>query len=113
MKALLLAFLGFLVFASGCSVQSQQNPEQKKEVLSPSPIVSGTQKNCISVQQLESASACWVAVDGIVYDMTGMKRWETGKHFNYKCGDSLSLKTLPSSHSNAKYYGPRVGELCK
>lgn len=71
--------------------------------------------SCILFSELNSSSKCFVAVDGVVYDMTSMPRWQTGSHFDYSCGGNYSLSQVVSvvpSHSAPKYFGPVIGNLC-
>lgn len=77
-------------------------------ILFPPSVSSG----CLAVSDLTADSRCLVAVDGVIYDMTGMPRWQTGVHFDYVCGGSYDLDSLPPSHASAKYYGPVIGQLC-
>lgn len=67
---------------------------------------------CFTLSELQEAEHCLVAVDGVIYDMTSMPRWGTGNHFDYECGGSYNMSSLPSSHQADKYYGPIVGRLC-
>ena len=70
--------------------------------------------DCLTISDLESSVHCLVAVDDIVYDMTGMPRWQGGSHFDYSCGGSYyDIASIIPSHVADKYYGPVIGELCR
>lgn len=47
-------------------------------------------------------SACWVAVDGVVYDTSGIKEWQNGEHTTSngqaKCGEDLTSVIARSPH---------------
>lgn len=45
-----------------------------------------------------SGRKAYVAVDGIVYDVTNIPQWAMGKHFGYKAGNDLSKGILTSPH---------------
>lgn len=47
-------------------------------------------------------NACWVAVDGVVYDTAGIKEWQNGEHTTSngqaKCGEDLTSVIARSPH---------------
>ncbi|MEM0475810.1 MAG: hypothetical protein QW343_03375 [Candidatus Norongarragalinales archaeon] len=90
------------------SLQLIQPPSSIVAASSPSP----SRTTCVSREELRSVNACWVAVDGVVYDMTGMPKWSGGMHFDCKCNSEYSSSELPSTHSSKRYYGRVVGLLC-
>jgi predicted heme/steroid binding protein len=74
------------------------------------------QMECFNINELNFSDRCLVAVDGVVYDMTGMPRWQSGIHYDYSCGGNYSEEYIVSimpSHAQEKYYGSIAGYLCE
>jgi predicted heme/steroid binding protein len=66
-----------------------------------------------------NGTACWVAVDGIVYAISGFSEWQMGKHLpandnNIVCGRDLSAHIGKSPHGKSVLQLLRqVGKLQK
>ncbi|MDD5417782.1 MAG: hypothetical protein PHW96_02735 [Candidatus Nanoarchaeia archaeon] len=79
------------------------------------PIETG-ELECMTLEQINSTERCLVAVDSVVYDMTNMPRWGSGKHYDYFCGGNYTKEYILSivpSHAADKYYGAVAGTLCE
>ncbi|MHC1684047.1 MAG: cytochrome b5 domain-containing protein [Clostridiaceae bacterium] len=46
----------------------------------------------------EKGKPAYVAVDGIVYDVTNVEAWTNGKHQNYNAGVDLTNEIVSSPH---------------
>jgi predicted heme/steroid binding protein len=63
-----------------------------------------------------NGSECWVAVDGVVYDVTGNPQWQNGQHLpsegKAKCGEDLSDAINQSPHGRSVLNNlVRIGRL--
>lgn len=71
----------------------------------------------INADQLSAANcsagyACWVAVNGVVYDVTAYKKWQGGKHHGAQAGTDATAQFVASPHAAAKLKSlPVVGRL--
>ncbi len=53
-----------------------------------------------------------VAVDGVIYDVTGSRLWKNGKHTRHIAGEDLSSSLKQAPHDDAKLESfPKVGTL--
>lgn len=79
---------------------------------------------CMPIAEFESSERCLFAIDGTIYDMTEMRTWSDGGHFNaHVCRTSMTQAELDSmlaeagirthQESQARYWGPVVGTLCE
>ncbi len=61
----------------------------------------------------QNGNPAYVAVDGVIYDMTNVPEWKGGKHNGYTAGQDLTdIIKNKSPHGLAKLQGvPVVGEL--
>lgn len=61
----------------------------------------------------QNGNPAYVAVDGVIYDMTNVPEWKDGKHNGYTAGQDLTdIIKNKSPHGLAKLQGvPVVGEL--
>lgn len=60
----------------------------------------------ISPAQLAKATCtdgadCWIAVDGVVYDMCGFPQWLTGLHHGVRAGQDDTAAFVKSGHAKA------------
>ncbi|MDO4259237.1 MAG: cytochrome b5 domain-containing protein [Actinomycetaceae bacterium] len=58
----------------------------------------------ISAQELSAATCdnganCWVAINGVVYDMSGIPSWARGLHHGIKAGHDVTEDFVKSGHS--------------
>lgn len=60
----------------------------------------------------QNGNSAYIAIDGVVYDVTKVSQWMTGKHRGEIAGQDLSDKMKSSPHGIAKLLGiPIVGKL--
>lgn len=61
----------------------------------------------------QNGNSAYVAVDGVIYDVTNVPEWKDGKHNGYTAGQDLTdIIKNKSPHGLAKLQGvPVVGEL--
>ena len=61
----------------------------------------------------QNGNPAYVAVDGVIYDVTNVPQWKGGKHNGYTAGQDLTdIIKNKSPHGVAKLQGvPIVGEL--
>lgn len=57
----------------------------------------------ISPERLAQATCrdgapCWVAVDGVVYDMAGFPAWSTGRHHGVRAGTDATTAFVGAGH---------------
>ena len=45
----------------------------------------------------QNGAKAYVAVDGIIYDVTNVKSWKGGKHKGYKAGNDLTVAIMKKS----------------
>jgi predicted heme/steroid binding protein len=68
----------------------------------PSTLPSIVTTNELSKQNGKDSNACWVAIDGVVYDTAGVSEWQNGEHTTSngmaKCGEDLSDVISQSPH---------------
>lgn len=67
----------------------------------------------IGVDELAAADGrdghpAWVAVNGVVYDLTGREQWRTGRHHGVRAGTDATQKFVGSDHAVALLQGLRV-----
>lgn len=60
----------------------------------------------VTAQQLgdatcEDGQACWIVVDGIVYDMGGFPKWARGRHHGVEAGQDCTEAFVGSGHALA------------
>lgn len=47
----------------------------------------------------ENGAKCWIAVNGVVYDMGGFPKWARGEHHGVKAGADDTVKFVKSGHA--------------
>lgn len=55
----------------------------------------------LAAANCEDGAACWVLVDGVVYDMSVFPAWARGQHHGVKAGTDGTDKFLKSGHGVA------------
>lgn len=69
----------------------------------------------LSAYNGENGSPAYIAVDGIIYDVTNVPQWKNGKHNGFTAGKDLTeeIKNI-SPHGVSKLKGiPAVGKLAE
>ena len=62
----------------------------------------------------KDGAKAYVAVEGIVYDVTDVKAWKEGMHNGFEAGQDLTEAIKKAPHGTAKLEGlPVVGTLQK
>lgn len=60
----------------------------------------------------DAGKKCWIAVDGVVYDMSVFPKWARGEHHGVKAGTDATEKFVGSGHAAAYLQKmPVVGRL--
>ncbi|MDO5698645.1 MAG: cytochrome b5 domain-containing protein [Dermatophilus congolensis] len=55
---------------------------------------------------------CWIAVNGVVYDIAGSSKWNSGQHYGVTAGTDATEQFVDSGHAAAKLNDlPVVGTL--
>lgn len=71
----------------------------------------------VSGEELAAATCgegldCWVAVDGVVYDVGGFDGWKDGRHHGIDAGADQTAKFIESEHARKRLEKlPIVGRL--
>lgn len=123
-KIFILGILSFMFIVSGCSnkkvaVQNTVNPNASTE--SSTNAVTNTNSSVskeftlaeLSKYNGQNGNPAYVAVDGVVYDVTNAKGWRNGKHVGgVTAGKDLSKEIEQSPHGKDVLQGlPVVGKL--
>ena len=54
----------------------------------------------------------WVALNGIIYDVTGSRLWRDGKHYEHWAGQDLTAELKDAPHSEGVFHRfEKVGKL--
>ncbi|RRD92678.1 cytochrome B5 [Clostridiales bacterium COT073_COT-073] len=62
----------------------------------------------------KDGAKAYVAIDGVVYDVTEVKAWKEGMHNGFEAGQDLTEAIQKAPHGTAKLEGlPVVGKLAK
>lgn len=121
--AVLSAFL--LLFAAGCApaataaapaaTEAPAATAQTAAAATAEPTAALLQLTLEELKQYDgqNGNPAYVAVDGVIYDMTNILEWKDGKHNGYTAGQDLTdIIKNKSPHGLAKLQGvPIVGEL--
>ncbi|MGI6679449.1 MAG: cytochrome b5 domain-containing protein [Dehalobacterium sp.] len=80
---ILITIVVFLLLTGGCT---QQPPEDSTSNLTPLEL---TLEELLAYNGKEGNPA-YVAVDGIIYDVSGSKKWRNGEHNGHTAGQNLT-----------------------
>lgn len=115
MRRIVIAF--FLILSLGLNGCGNKNNEDKMSQ-SNNQNIQGTSTNKeFTAEELkkydgQNGNPAYVAVDGIVYDVTNVKKWRNGKHESVTAGNDLSKQITSSPHGkNILKEIPIVGKL--
>jgi predicted heme/steroid binding protein len=111
-RLILFTFILALIILQGCGASSSG--------ASASPAASGTESTelVLTLDELakydgKNGNPAYVAVDGVIYDMTNVPEWKNGEHNGYTAGKDLTdvIKNV-SPHGVSKLKNvPVVGKL--
>ena len=120
--AVLAAFV--LLFAVGCAPAATAAATTATEAPAAAQTAAGTAAEPtaallqLTLEELkqydgQNGNPAYIAVDGVIYDVTNVKEWSGGKHNGYTAGQDLTdIIKNKSPHGVAKLQGvPVVGEL--
>ncbi|TJX13216.1 hypothetical protein E9840_10350 [Tissierella creatinini] len=114
------------ILLTGCSksttpaeAPSSQDPAVSSPVDEPAE-TEATEELVLTLEELgqyngENGMPAYVAVDGVIYDFTGVMEWSGGKHNGFEAGNDLTeeIKNI-SPHGVARLKGvPIVGKLAE
>ncbi|MFL0266720.1 cytochrome b5 domain-containing protein [Candidatus Clostridium radicumherbarum] len=123
-KIFVFGILSFMLIVSGCSnkkaeVQGTVNPNASTESSTNAVANSNTSVNKeftlaeLSKYDGQNGNPAYVAVDGVIYDVTNAKGWRNGQHVGgVTAGKDLSKEIEQSPHGKDVLQGlPVVGKL--
>lgn len=103
MKNILLILSMLLTFSlviSGCAGTPSNNPGTPEET----PVDSGENGEDLTLTLEELAAfdgmngnKAYIAIDGVIYDVTNAKDWENGNHNGYQAGQDLTKELMEDS----------------
>lgn len=108
-KISIIVFLSLVLIAPGCSIRQQKTGNAPQETKNqPSHISSQdktntTQQKVFTLDELKkynglNGTPAYVAVNGVVYDVTNAEKWKNGKHEGVTAGVDLSNAISSSPH---------------
>lgn len=111
-RLILLTFILALILLQGCGASSASASA------APSPTGTENQELVLTLDELakydgKNGNPAYVAVDGVIYDVTNVPEWKNGEHNGYTAGKDLTdaIKNV-SPHGVSKLKNvPVVGKL--
>jgi predicted heme/steroid binding protein len=113
MKKYIIILSAMLLFA-GCSATVKPAPQTP-----PTSDQTGQTKSQFTLSQLalyngKNGAKAYIAISGIVYDVTNVAQWRNGAHNGYQAGVDLTAAFANSPHSASILAGlSKVGTLVK
>ena len=110
-----LLFAGSLITFAGCS--SSGNSSTSSSADTNASDTSAPPQKVFTLDELklfdgQNGNPAYIAVDGIVYDVTNDKQWSGGTHQGYSAGQDLTDAIGKAPHGKSKLDGvPIVGTL--
>lgn len=101
------------------TVQTEEKAEMKAEEKTAEDKMDKVEEKEFTLEELakyngKDGSKAYVAVDGVVYDVTDVKAWKEGTHNGAMAGQDLTEAIKKAPHGTAKLEGlPVVGKLVK
>jgi len=114
MKNIAKIFIILLIFFSLFIIGSCSNPDREfsSEENEDLPVLTIEE---LSKFDGKNSNSAYVAVEGLIYDVTGLEKWKDGEHNGYQAGKDLTdviLNKSPHGVSKLKNV-PIVGKLKK
>lgn len=116
-----MAVLLMALFALGCAsgaVNAAATETAAATDAAAAPATTDSTMLELTLEQLKqydgkNGNPAYVAVDGVIYDMTNVKEWKNGEHNGYSAGNDLTdIIKNKSPHGVSKLKGvPIVGKL--
>lgn len=103
---LLLMLLSVSVVIAGCASTPNDEPAAPEET----PVESGEEGEAeeltLTLEELsafdgKNGNKAYVAVDGVIYDVTDAEGWEEGNHNGYQAGQDLTKELMEDSPHGA------------
>lgn len=110
-KIVVLSLLALILVAfalTGCAKPTATPTAAPTEV--PTVVADAAAEEEFTLEELaayngKDGAKAYIAVDGVVYDVTDVKEWANGAHLDYEAGKDLSAEIKESSHGIAKLEG--------
>lgn len=101
-KLFISVFLVSTLVITGCSSNKPNNQNTTPQITTEDKTKS-TQQKTFTVDELkkyngENGNPAYVAVDGVVYDVTNANKWKSGKHQGVSAGNDLTKAIASSPH---------------
>ncbi len=69
-------------------------------------------KQQLALRNGQDKDEIWVALDGIIYDVTESRLWKNGKHYEHWAGQDLTDELLEAPHTASVFEKfTKVGKL--
>ncbi|BCJ95831.1 hypothetical protein acsn021_34000 [Anaerocolumna cellulosilytica] len=109
-RIIFLTIASFLMlFSVGCGKQSQKN--DGKDLV---------ENIVLTIEELaeyngKDGNPAYIAVDGVIYDVTDSKKWENGEHNGFTAGEDLTdnIKDISPHGTSVLSKLPVVGEIAE
>lgn len=95
-RALILLAAGLVLAGTACSGGGEGQFTEEEQQLIESTIISSDE---LAATDCQSGADCWVAVDGVVYDVSAVSGWNQGEaHHGVKAGTDATAQFADSPH---------------
>lgn len=99
-RALTLLAAGIVLGSTACSGDAEGNFTEEEQQLIESTIIGADE---LAAADCQSGADCWVAVDGVVYDVSSVSGWsQGGTHHDVKAGTDATAQFAESPHGAAQ-----------
>lgn len=105
-----IILLSLTLIVSGCSSKQQKAPNvptpQNSSQITTEDKTKSVQQKVFTLDELkkyngQNGTPAYVAVDGVVYDVTNANKWKNGKHQGVVAGNDLSKAIASSPHGKS------------
>lgn len=101
-----------ILISAGCGVSKTQKPDEITEpkIVTETEIILTLEE--LSEYDGQDDNPAYIAVDGIIYDVTKVRQWFGGKHMGFTAGMDVTDEINDSPHGIVKLKGvPIIGKL--